>query len=103
MEELGIVSVNVAQPAVLLRHADGDVISGIAKRPVETPALGLTRLNLAGDGQADTRPTRDGGQVHGGPDQRVRVPGPPLRPSGPARGPAGGPPASWARTSPSPG
>jgi len=47
------------------------VISSIAKQPVEAPALGLTRLNLAGDGQADTRPTRDGGQVHGGPDQAV--------------------------------
>jgi MOSC domain-containing protein YiiM len=70
-EELAIVSVNVAQPAVLLRHPGGDVISGIATRPVEAPALGLTRLNLAGDGQADTRPTRDGGQVHGGPDQAV--------------------------------
>jgi MOSC domain-containing protein YiiM len=70
-EELAIVSVNVAQPAVLLRHLGGDVISGIAKKPVGTPVLGLTRLNLAGDGQADTRPTRDGGQVHGGPDQAV--------------------------------
>ena len=71
MDELRIVSVNVAQPAVLLHHPGGDVISGIAKRPVKAPALGLTRLNLTGDGQADTRPTRDGGQVHGGPDQAV--------------------------------
>jgi MOSC domain-containing protein YiiM len=71
VQELRIVSVNVAQPAVLLPRADGDVISGIDKKPVETRALGLTRLNLAGDGQADTRPTRDGGQVHGGPDQAV--------------------------------
>ena len=69
MDELKIVSVNVAQPALLLCHPGGDVISGIAKQPVETPALGLTRLNLAGDGQADTRPTRDGGQVHGVPEQ----------------------------------
>ena len=71
MAELGIVSVNVAQPALLLRHPGGDVISGIGKRPVPTRVLPLTRLNLAGDGQADTRPTRDGGQVHGGPDQAV--------------------------------
>jgi MOSC domain-containing protein YiiM len=55
VEELRIVSVNVAQPAVLLPRPDGDVISGIDKKPVETPVLGLTRLNLAGDGQADTR------------------------------------------------
>ena len=34
-EELAIVSVNVAQPAVLLRHPGGDVISGIATRPVQ--------------------------------------------------------------------
>jgi MOSC domain-containing protein YiiM len=71
MDELGIVSVNVARPAVLLRRPGGDVISGIDKRPVRAKALGLTRLNLAGDGQADTRSTRDGGQVHGGPDQAV--------------------------------
>jgi len=42
------VSVNVAQPAVLLRHPGGDVISGIGKRPVRVPALRLSRLNLAG-------------------------------------------------------
>jgi MOSC domain-containing protein YiiM len=71
MDELGIVSVNMARPAVLLRRPGGDVLSGIDKRPVRTKALGLTRLNLAGDGQADTRSTRDGGQVHGGPDQAV--------------------------------
>jgi len=74
MDELGIVSVNVAQPAVLLRRPGGDVISGIDKRPVQAKALGLTRLNLAGDGQADTRPTRDGGQViSGGEDATVRT------------------------------
>jgi hypothetical protein len=49
VEEFRIVSVNVAQPAVLLRHPGGDVISSIAKQPVETPALELTRVNqLAG-------------------------------------------------------
>ena len=55
VDELSIVSVNVAQPAVLLHHPGGDVISGIAKQPVETPALGLTRLNLALTGLQPTR------------------------------------------------
>jgi MOSC domain-containing protein YiiM len=71
VEELGIVSVNVARPAVLQRRPGGDVISGIVKQPVEAPVVGLTQLNLAGDGQADTRLTPHGGQVHGGPDQAV--------------------------------
>jgi MOSC domain-containing protein YiiM len=31
----------------------------------------LAALNLEGDEQSDTRPTPDGGQVHGGPDQAV--------------------------------
>ncbi len=68
---LGIVSVNVAQPSVLLRWPGGEGVSGIAKQPLQAMMGGLTRLNLAGDGQADTRPTRDGGQVHGGPGQAV--------------------------------
>jgi hypothetical protein len=71
MAEVGIVSVNVAQPAVLLRSPGGDVISAINKKPVDADAVMLTRLNLQGDQQADTRRTRDGGQVHGGSDQAV--------------------------------
>ena len=66
-----IVSVNVARPAVLLARPAGDIISGIDKRPVAGPALRLTEINLEGDGQADTKESRFGGQVHGGPDQAV--------------------------------
>jgi MOSC domain-containing protein YiiM len=66
-----IVSVNVGRPAVLLARPSGDVISGIDKRPVAGPSLRLTEINLEGDGQADTKESRFGGQVHGGPDQAV--------------------------------
>jgi MOSC domain-containing protein YiiM len=68
---LEIVSVNVARPSVLLRHAGGEVVSGIDKRPVGTTTLRLTELNLDGDEQSDTRQTAAGGQVHGGPHQAV--------------------------------
>jgi MOSC domain-containing protein YiiM len=64
-------SVNVARPALLVRWPSKDVLSAIDKRPVAAPWLHLSRLNLEGDEQADTRPTRDGSQVHGGPDQAV--------------------------------
>lgn len=66
-----VVSVNVAEPGVLLRHSSGDVISAIDKQPVSASTLRLSSLNLDGDRQADTRPTPAGGQVHGGPDQAV--------------------------------
>ena len=66
-----IVSVNVAEPSVLLRHSSGDVVSAIDKRPVAAASLRLGTLNLEGDRQADTRVTPAGGQVHGGPDQAV--------------------------------
>jgi len=65
-----IVSVNVARPTVLVRWPDKDVLSGIDKQPVTSPFLQLTRLNLGGDEQADTRPTPQGGQVHGGIPER---------------------------------
>ena len=65
------MSVNVAEPSVLLHHSSGDVISAIGKQPVTVSSLDLSTLNLAGDRQADTRPTPAGGQVHGGPDQAV--------------------------------
>jgi MOSC domain-containing protein YiiM len=68
---LRIVSVNVARPQVLLRWPAGDIVSSIDKRPVDTETLLLTGLNLDGDEQSDTRPTPDGGQVHGGRDQAV--------------------------------
>ena len=66
-----IVSVNVAEPRVLLEWSTGDVISAIDKRRVEASELELTTLNIEGDRQADTRPTAAGGQVHGGPHQAV--------------------------------
>jgi MOSC domain-containing protein YiiM len=66
-----IVSVNVSRPKVLLKWASGDVISAIEKEPVTASELWLSELNLEGDEQADTRPTPDGGQVHGGPHQAV--------------------------------
>jgi MOSC domain-containing protein YiiM len=71
VEELEIVSVNVGRPAVLLARPSGDIVSGIVKRPVAGPSLRLTEINLEGDGQADTKESRFGGQVHGGPDQAV--------------------------------
>jgi len=66
-----ITSVNVARPSVLLHHSGGDVISSIDKRPVASGTLRLSMLNLDGDEQSDTRPTRAGAQVHGGEHQAV--------------------------------
>src|SRR6266700_2233804 len=68
---LRIVSVNVAEPRLLLRWPTGDVVSAIEKQPVLQDELDLTFTNLEGDRQADTRPTPGGGQVHGGPHQAV--------------------------------
>jgi MOSC domain-containing protein YiiM len=68
-----IVSVNVAEPSVLLHHSSGDVTSAIDKRPVTVSSLNLSTLNLDGDRQADTRLTPAGGQVHGGSGQAVYV------------------------------
>ena len=68
-----IVSVNVGQPtAVKVSGADGIehlVVSGIFKAPVEGP-VAVRAWGLAGDGQADTRVTRNG-QVHGGASKAV--------------------------------
>jgi len=69
--DIEIVSVNVGRPSVLVRWPTRDVLSAIDKRPVRSETLRLTALNLEGDEQADTRPTPQGGQVHGGPDQAV--------------------------------
>ena len=68
---LEIVSVNVSLPRVLLSRPQGNIVSGIDKRPVEKPFLQLTTINLEGDGQSDTKESRFGGQVHGGPEQAV--------------------------------
>lgn len=70
-QTLDIVSVNVGMPSVLLSRPSGDIISGIDKRPVAAPSLRLTPANLEGDGQSDTKESRFGGQVHGGPEQAV--------------------------------
>src|SRR5262245_26302734 len=70
-QTMEIVSVNVAMPAVLLARPSGDIVSGIDKRPVARSTLRLTETNLEGDGQADSKESRFGGQVHGGPDQAV--------------------------------
>jgi MOSC domain-containing protein YiiM len=69
--DVEVVSVNVAQPSILLRWPSGDVVSGIDKRPVDGDTLVLRRLNLDGDAQADMRPTPAGDPVHGGADQAV--------------------------------
>jgi MOSC domain-containing protein YiiM len=71
MPDYQLLSVNVAEPEVLLRWDGGDVVSAIKKRPVQAATVALSELNLDGDRQADTRPTPAGGQVHGGPDQAV--------------------------------
>lgn len=68
---LEIVSVNVSLPKVLLSRPAGDIVSGIAKEPVTKPFLELSKTNLEGDGQSDTKESRFGGQVHGGPEQAV--------------------------------
>src|SRR5687768_12873172 len=70
-ETIEIVSVNVGMPSVLLSRPSGDIISGIDKRPVVGRSLRLTTTNLEGDGQADTKESRFGGQVHDGPEQAV--------------------------------
>ncbi len=62
--EVGVVSVNVAKPAYLGEHRGRPVTSGIAKRPVEAAELWLDRVNLEGDGQAET-------SIHGGADKAV--------------------------------
>jgi MOSC domain-containing protein YiiM len=60
-----LVAVNVARPTVLAAVSDEQVLSGIAKQPVEPSAtLHLTVLNLDGDEQADLT-------VHGGVDKAV--------------------------------
>jgi MOSC domain-containing protein YiiM len=62
---VGVVAVNVGTPRVLARTAHGTVWSGIAKTPVaDGTVLWLSRINLAGDGQADL-------DVHGGVDKAV--------------------------------
>ena len=57
-----LLSVQTGHP-LSLPHADGQWLSSIHKRPVETP-LRLDHLNLEGDEQADLT-------VHGGPDKAV--------------------------------
>lgn len=63
--EIGLVSVNVAEPEVIGRQRGRDVLSAIKKRPVIAgPTIAMTTTNLDGDRQADLR-------VHGGPEKAV--------------------------------
>ena len=63
-DHIGLLAVNVGRPRLLARQHGEPVQSGIAKQPVTVPSLGLDRLNLEGDAQADLT-------VHGGPDKAV--------------------------------
>jgi MOSC domain-containing protein YiiM len=62
--DIGLVSVNVAQPDVIGERDGNPVLSAIGKRPVTAAILALGPANLEGDRQAD--PT-----VHGGRDKAV--------------------------------
>jgi MOSC domain-containing protein YiiM len=64
VEEIDLVSVNVAMPQYLGQHRGQPITSGIAKRPVTAETLWLDHLNLEGDAQADL-------ESHGGPDKAV--------------------------------
>src|ERR1700712_116393 len=72
---IGIRSVNIGVPSVLVETDRGPVWSGIAKSPVAPgTALWLSLVNLSGDGQADLT-------VHGGVDKGVYAyPSEPLDP-----------------------
>ena len=64
-EGIRLVSVNVGRPTPLGEIRGDRVWSGIRKRPVDpATVLWLSRINLAGDGQADL-------DVHGGLDKAV--------------------------------
>ena len=62
--ELAILSVNAAQPKIIVRVDGTDIFSAIAKETVDAETIAVTALGLAGDAQADL-------SVHGGPDQAV--------------------------------
>lgn len=50
---LTLLSVSVGKPALLGERRGENVISGIRKRPLDGPNVGVTMLNIDGDGQAD--------------------------------------------------
>ena len=62
--ELRLLSVNVGMPRELGIYQGAQVMSGIAKAPVEVSSIFVGRTNLAGDAQADL-------SVHGGVDKAV--------------------------------
>ncbi len=64
MLELDLLSVNVGRPAPLGIWQGEDIVSGIRKFPAQGPTIEASRVNLAGDEQADLR-------VHGGEDKAV--------------------------------
>jgi MOSC domain-containing protein YiiM len=61
---LRLLSVNVAQPAVIGERDGEPLLSAIAKRAVAGETIALGRTNLAGDAQANL-------VKHGGPDKAV--------------------------------
>jgi MOSC domain-containing protein YiiM len=62
--QLGLVSVNVAQPGLIGAFRGKPITSAIGKQPVLAEWIALDGTNLAGDRQADL-------SVHGGPDKAV--------------------------------
>lgn len=61
---LHLVGVYVGQPSLLGQNRNGDVMSGIRKRPVTPASVAVDVLNIEGDGQADLR-------NHGGVDKAI--------------------------------
>jgi MOSC domain-containing protein YiiM len=61
---IDLLSVNVAQPAIIGTRRGQPVLSGFCKRPVRTKTVEVGSTNIAGDAQADLR-------AHGGPDKAV--------------------------------
>jgi MOSC domain-containing protein YiiM len=62
--ELRLLSVNVALPRVIGQVDGREVLSGIAKRPLDQQSVFVAATNISGDGQADLT-------VHGGVDKAV--------------------------------
>lgn len=61
---LKLIATSVGMPAPLGVWHDEEVVSGIRKAPLQSPAVAVGATNIVGDGQADLT-------VHGGPDKAV--------------------------------
>lgn len=59
-----LLSVHVGRPAPLAERAGQIIYSGIRKQQVDSPTVAVSRINIAGDGQADR-------ENHGGQDKAV--------------------------------